>query len=181
MSQHLSIYDALRCSFLRIKKPPRQPKCRVCGENPSIKSMSDSAEASKMARGPTCSNSQPVAADPRVGTKHVTVEDYQKVREQDEPHVLLDVRVPEQFNLCSLPGAINIRLTELPERVGEVEALSGGTKSVYCICRRGNASLAATQLLDDLLLGHPKIKSVINVKGGLDAWRQRVDELFPKY
>lgn len=181
MSQHLLMYDSLRCSFLRIKKPPRQPKCCVCGESCSIKSMSDSAKASEMTRGPSCSNNKPFGVDILQGMQHITPEYYQDIRRQNEPHILLDVRVPEQFELCSLPGAVNIRLKDLRERIGEVEELSGGTKVVYCICRRGIASVAATQLLNDMICDHPNIKSVVNVRGGLDAWRQKVDKSFPRY
>ena len=179
MSQHLSMYDSLRGSFLRIKKPPRQAKCIVCGPNSTIKSMAESAAVSKQARGPGCSIS--FAAHCLPEGRQVTPEEYEKIRQSVEPHILLDVRVREQFDLCSLAGAVNINLRDLEGRVDEVEALSGGTKPVYCLCRRGIASAAATQFLNDVLLEHPKIHSVINIKGGLDEWRRKVDKSFPTY
>lgn len=175
------MYDSLRCSFLRIKKPPRQAKCQVCGPDASIRSMSDSAEVSKEARGPSCSIDNPNTAPILPDNIQVSPEDYEAIRQRAEPHVLLDVRVPEQFDLCSLSGAVNIRLRELEDRVNEVETLSGGTKPVYCICRRGFASADATQLLSDMLPEHPRIHSVINIKGGLDEWRRKVDKFFPRY
>lgn len=182
MAHHLLMYDSLRCSFLRIKKPPRQSRCLVCGDHPSIASMADSDEASKAARGPSCAvNESTVGVEGLEDLQHITPDDYHMLRVQNEPHVLLDVRVPEQFALCSLPGAVNIQLKELHDRVAEVALLSNGTKPVYCICRRGKASVSATLLLNKVLTQHPKIKAVVNVKGGLDAWRQTVDESFPRY
>lgn len=181
MSQHLSMYDSLRCSFLRIKKPPRQPKCLVCGPNATIKSMVESANVSKEARGPSCSIVNSSTMNSLADGNQITVEGYKEIRQRDESHILLDVRVPEQFDLCSLTGAVNIPLNDLKDRIDEVEALSGGVKPVYCICRRGIASVSATQLLNDVLPEHPKIHSVINIKKGLDEWRREVDKGFPRY
>jgi adenylyltransferase/sulfurtransferase len=181
MSQHLSMYDSLRCSFLRIKKPPRQAKCLVCGPDATIKSMTESAEASKQARGPSCSIDNKKTTNDLPDENQITPEDYEKIRQRDDPHILLDVRVPEQFDLCSLAGAVNICLKDLEDRIEEVEALSSGTRPVYCMCRRGIASVSATQLLSDILTEHPKIHSVTNIKGGLDEWRRKVDKSFPRY
>jgi adenylyltransferase/sulfurtransferase len=143
--------------------------------------MSESAEASKQARGPSCSINDQNTSNILPDRNQITPEDYEKIRQRGEPHVLLDVRVPEQFDLCSLAGAVNFSLKDLEDRVEDVEALSGGKKPVYCLCRRGIASVFATQLLFDMLPEHPKIHSVINIKGGLDAWRQKVDKSFPRY
>lgn len=180
VSNHLLMYDSLRCSFLRIKKPHRQANCHVCGPSASIKSMKESAEASMSARGPSCALSTSLGI-PCEDVQEVSVTDYDRLRKRNEPHVLLDVRVPEQVEICALPGAINIPLKALLKRIDEVENLSDGSKPVYCICRRGIFSVAATRLLSKELTEHPKIKSVINIKGGLDAWRRKVDPSFPTY
>ena len=107
--------------------------------------------------------------------------DYAKLRRSGTPHVLLDVRVKEQFELCTLPGATNIPLEVLKESLGVVEELSEGTKPVYCLCRRGIASVAATKILQDAAQNHPNIHSVADISGGLDSWRRDVDNQFPKY
>ena len=48
--------------------------------------------------------------------------------------------------------------------------------NIYCVCRRGNDSILATQLL--LQLG---FHNVFNVTGGLTAWKDTVDPAFPMY
>jgi adenylyltransferase/sulfurtransferase len=93
----------------------------------------------------------------------------------------LDVRVKEQYDLCSLPGAINIPLASIEKRMDEISKLSNGTKPVYCLCRRGNASVQATKLIFQAANQYPLIHSVKNITGGLDAWRANVDPSFPNY
>jgi adenylyltransferase and sulfurtransferase len=179
------MYDSLGCSFHRIKKPAKQPKCPVCGPEAVIRSMEDSDDQS-LTRGPSCSigsnqstaNSSTQELPPRLV---VTCEVYNELRERGQPHILLDVRVEEQFTLCSLDGAVNIPLDSLSENLNRVEQLSNGIYPIYCICRRGLASVTATKILSDAIPTHPRIHSVANVRGGLDLWRRRVDSSFPKY
>jgi adenylyltransferase/sulfurtransferase len=141
--------------------------------------MEDSIAASESARGPSCT----VNLIPRSlpGTYEISCVDYHRIRKQGETHILLDVRVPEQYDLCALPGAVNIPANELQEKLDDIAKLSEGTKPVYCMCRRGIASAAATDIIREALHQHPAIHSVRNIKGGLDAWRAQVDESFPRY
>lgn len=173
------MYDSLQCSFLQIKKPKRQPNCPVCSTDATITSMMESYAASESARGPSCCvQERPQELE---GSSSVTCVDYHRIRQLGEPHILLDVRVKEQFDLCSLPGGINIPLASIPQRLDEIATLSNGTKPIYCLCRRGIASAAATSLICDAQEKFPAICSVKNINGGLDSWRIQVDGSFPKY
>lgn len=59
--------------------------------------------------------------------------------------VLLDVRTPEEFATGHLPGAINIPLTELPQRQRELDAYRGD--DLWLVCRTGmRAERAARHL-----------------------------------
>jgi adenylyltransferase/sulfurtransferase len=173
------MYDSLQCSFLRIKKPPRLRNCPVCGTDATITSMKDSYDASATARGPSCS--MPDKSPELEASISIDCIDYERLRQSQEPHILLDVRVKEQYDLCSLPGAINIPLGSVPQRMDDISSLSNGTKAVYCICRRGIASAMATKLILDSLQNFPSIHSVKNITGGLDEWRLQVDGSFPTY
>jgi adenylyltransferase/sulfurtransferase len=181
------MYDALQGTFLRIQKPPKQPKCPVCGTNPTIRTMEESYRASQQARGPTCGGRNATATVPP--GLNISACDYAKLRQQSTKHILLDVRVKEQFELCHLPGSVNVPLSILPESMDKIAALSNGTKPVYCLCRRGNASATATQIISDAMNVNSidtattaaSIHSVMNISGGLDAWRIQVDPSFPRY
>lgn len=178
MHDKLTMYDSLACSFLRIKKPPKQPKCPVCGPNATIKSMEDYHEVSQAMRGPSCG----VLVKPEVSPAlQISCVDYKTVRDNGEPHILLDVRVKEQYDLCSLKGAVNLPLAHLEQNLSLIGELSGGNKTIYCLCRRGIASVQATKVLEKAMKDHPQIHSVKNIEGGLDSWRTKVDKKFPKY
>ena len=193
MNNRLLMYDALECTFLNLKKPQKQPTCPVCStDHATILSMEDSAKDLQATRGPaSCEVDRPSALDDKY---HVTCAEYAELRnrkaEQQEqpPILLLDVRVKEQYDLCSLGEAINIPLETLSQNFDRVEKLSNGwTKSIFCLCRRGIASVEATKLLNDHIIVNkeqPKKDAVVtvkNIKGGLDAWRMQVDKSFPQY
>lgn len=60
---------------------------------------------------------------------------------------IVDVRTPEEFAAGHVPGAINIPLNEVPERVEELRALP--TPLVLC-CRSGARSDNAMRYLQQL-------------------------------
>jgi rhodanese-related sulfurtransferase len=180
MHSRLLMYDALECSFLTVKKPSKRPDCPVCGTQPSIRSMQQSRENLVAARGPTTSATQ-VCNSPLPEDCNVSCKDYHQLREQGFPHVLVDVRVKQQFEMCHLDGAINIPLANLPDELDRIQALSNNGKPIYCICRRGVASTQAAQILLEARASHAHIHSVRNITGGLTAWHDQVDGSFPKY
>lgn len=184
MHDRILIYDGLQCSFRSIKKPPKQPKCPVCSkENSTIHTMEDCHKNLVNSRGPSVS---PLCLFSANSTERdrldVTCLDYkEQIIDLNIPHVLLDVRAKRQFDLCALNQAINIPLSNLVDKLDVIETLSDGTKPIYCICRRGIASAEATRILSQAILSRPKIHSVRNIRGGLAAWQQDVDNRFPKY
>jgi len=207
MNDRLLVYDALQCSFLTLKKPTNKKHisdCPVCGKSPTILSMEDSDRDLQSVRGPASyceANALPTSLE---DAYQVTPAEYYKLLQQrpqrqenhtsnHHDHILLDVRVKEQYELCSLDHAINVPLESLPDNLDRLEELTGGwTKPIYCLCRRGIASVEATKLLVDHIMSTTittpintdsdtttgKIK---NIQGGLDAWRKQVDASFPRY
>ena len=180
LSDRLLMYDSSECSFIRIKKPPKQQKCPVSGTNPTIKSMEESYAASEKARGPSCC-AMNMAREEISDSLCISCEEYDQIRHDGEEHVLLDVRVKEQFDLVSLPGAINIPLHSITQQMEEISNLADGSKPIYCICRRGIASVTATNIIAKAAHEFPNISTVKNVNGGLNSWQAKVDETFPKY
>lgn len=97
--------------------------------------------------------------------KKITVTDFHSAREKNPHAVVLDVRTPEELGgeLGALRGVINIPVQELESRLRELDGKKSGT--VYVICRSGNRSRTATDLLNE------KGFSALNVEGGMKAWR----------
>jgi adenylyltransferase/sulfurtransferase len=89
-----------------------------------------------------------------------------------EDLVLLDVREPEELQICSIDGALNIPLSQFAQRFEELDR----SKTIVCICHHGMRSANAAGFLaendfDDLL----------NLTGGVDAWAEQVDPSMPRY
>ena len=99
------------------------------------------------------------------------------------PHILLDVRPQHHFEICALPGAINLPLKQLGGSLDVVSRLQkesmavGGSGEpnqtslpVFVLCRRGVSSVKATRLLVDA--GFDRVR---NIDGGLTQWAESVD------
>lgn len=77
----------------------------------------------------------------------INVQDYQyQFYKPQQPHLLLDVRTVEEFDEARIPGAVNIPLDDLPGRVAEVSEAAGDAPIVV-VCRSGNRSIMAAQIL----------------------------------
>ena len=87
--------------------------------------------------------------------------------------VLLDVRNPDEHELCQLPGAVLLPLPELPERADELEPYRGRTIVVYC--HHGVRSLSGAAFLSSLGF------STTSLRGGIEAWSREVDPSVPTY
>ena len=175
MHDRLLMYDSLRCSFMNIKKGKKRSNCAICGPEPSISNMADSKSVSSLARGPQQCGMPPNNTLPP--EMNISCRDYYQLCLDKTPHVLLDLRVHRQYELCSLQGSVNIELSSLENEIDALKGLSGGgSKAVYCLCRRGIASAEAAKILSSKLS-----TKVYNIKGGLNSWVTDVDPSFPMY
>ena len=184
------MYDSLSCSFYKIQKPKQLPTCEVCSDEPIITSMLQSFLTLKNARGPNsipCADSSLLPAENNVSCKDY----YDQCIRTKRPHVLLDVRVKQQYDMCSLPNSTNIPLEELQglqnindifsnqEKKEDEDSVAPTSKPIYCICRRGIASVEAVNML--LEKSNDEACFVYNIDGGLSSWTDEVDPSFPKY
>jgi rhodanese-related sulfurtransferase len=85
---------------------------------------------------------------------------------------LLDVRMPEEVAIASLPGAMAIPLAELPARCTEIPR----DKPVVAFCHHGVRSASAGHFLE-----RSGFKDVSHLSGGIDAWSQLIDPAVPRY
>ena len=85
---------------------------------------------------------------------------------------LLDVREAWEFRIVHFPGSILMPLSEVGERVGELDA----DACTVVICHHGVRSRAAAMLLEQR-----GFTDVINLKGGIDAWAREINPAMPVY
>jgi rhodanese-related sulfurtransferase len=102
---------------------------------------------------------------PTARLKTCSVEQLKKSVERAAVNVL-DVRDPQELSgeLGELSGAVNVPLTQLKQRLGELS--TKGREDIVVVCRTGSRSEAAARILQD-----SGFERVFVLKGGLTAWR----------
>lgn len=85
---------------------------------------------------------------------------------------LLDVRLPEELELAALPGALNIPLHELPDRLAELNPEA----PIAVLCHHGVRSDRAARFLE-----YNGFADVSHLEGGIDAWSLQLDPALPRY
>ena len=105
--------------------------------------------------------------------QEITVEELkQKMDAHERDLFVLDVREPQEFQICRIPGTVLIPLGEVPRRAGELDK----AKEIVVQCKSGIRSAKAAEFLRSS--GFPRVK---NLKGGILAWIDRIDPSQPKY
>jgi adenylyltransferase/sulfurtransferase len=102
----------------------------------------------------------------------ISVTELRQLRMEQRAHTLLDVRESWEREIASLPDSLHIPLHEIPERLKELDAGS----AIIVVCKVG----ARSQLAADFLLAQG-FSRVVNLRGGMDAWRFEVDPRLPSY
>ena len=77
------------------------------------------------------------------------------------PFAFLDVRTPQEFAEGHVPGAINIPVQVLADRLSEVPK----NKRLYVYCRSGKRSTVASELL-----AKAGFSQVENVRASMNGW-----------
>jgi adenylyltransferase/sulfurtransferase len=160
----LILYDALAMTF-REFKVRRNPRCPMCGDHPSITKLIDYEQFCGM-RG----QEAPVPA--AGGLAETTVDELKARLDRGDKPFILDVRNPEEFQICRIPGSTLLPLPELPRRFGELER----QREMVVHCKSGVRSQKAIAFLRQQ--GFTKLS---NLKGGILAWADHIDRSMPKY
>ena len=162
----LMLYDALDMTF-REMKVRKNPKCPICGPNPTITQLIDYQEFCGV-RG-----AEPApAAGADAAMTEITPAEYQARLDAGDRPLLLDVRNPEELQICRIPDSLFIPLPELARRVGEIDK----SREVVVHCKSGGRSAKAAEFLREA--GFPK---VLNMTGGILRYIDEVDPSQPKY
>ncbi|MEI7920715.1 MAG: molybdopterin-synthase adenylyltransferase MoeB [Planctomycetota bacterium] len=164
----LMLYDALDMSF-REMKVRKNPKCPICGPNKTITALID-YEA--FCSGGNLTGSHSTSTEEPQAVREMESKTLQARVAKGDNLVILDVRNPEEIDICRIQGSVVIPLPELPKRLGE---LSAGDEIVVH-CKSGMRSQKAIKILQSA-----GFKNLHNLTGGILAWIQDVDKNLPTY
>jgi adenylyltransferase/sulfurtransferase len=159
----LLLYDALQMRFRELKLR-RDTECPVCGDHPTIHELID--------YDAFCGITPPAPATAQSGIPEVTPEELKAQLDRGDDVFVLDVREPNEFQICRIAGSTLIPLGELAQRTGELDR----NREMVVHCKMGGRSAKAVALLQER--GFTKVR---NLKGGILSWIDRVDPSQPKY
>src|SRR5215216_5234390 len=150
-------FDALKLQFRELKLR-RDPKCPVCGENPTIFAPID--------------YDQFCGARDNASVPAISVQELKGKMDARDAFELIDVREPFELEIARIDGAKLIPLGEVPERAEELDR----DQTLILHCHSGRRSAQAVQLLKER-----GFANVYNLEGGIDAWSDLIDPAVPKY
>jgi len=159
----LLLFNALDMKFRELKLR-RDPKCPMCGDNPTITELIDYEMFCGITPEPAVSKSNP---------DEVSVEEMQRAMKDPKLGIkIIDVREPDEYQIAHINGVPLYPLSTLQQRFTELDP----NQQYYIHCKSGVRSLRALQFLREQ--GFKYLKSV---KGGISAWSDEIDHRVPKY
>uniref|UniRef100_A0A8C7TPR3 Molybdenum cofactor synthesis 3 n=1 Tax=Oncorhynchus mykiss TaxID=8022 RepID=A0A8C7TPR3_ONCMY len=123
-------------------------------------------------------------------SKDQRVSEYKAIVDNTAVHLLLNVRPLVEVDICYLPTSLSILLfiylfiLPLFNQVGKLRTKQMSSASqvpVYVICKLGNDSQKAVQVLERMSGSEVDCVTANNICGGLMAWAQKIDPSFPQY
>jgi len=88
---------------------------------------------------------------------------HEMLENNPEEIILLDVRTEGEYNAEYIPGAINIPLSDLENRIDELDS----SKAIIVYCKSGGRSRTASETLAQ------RGFVVYNMEGGINAWKEK--------
>ena len=90
---------------------------------------------------------------------------------KDKVVELIDVRENNEYHYCKIDGSMHIRMNDITSSIHELSK-----ESRYAIiCHSGVRSAMVCEYL--LKLGY----NVVNVRGGIDRWAEKIDKSINRY
>ncbi len=157
----LVLFDALKMKFRELKLR-KDPNCPICSDHPTQDELID--------------YEQFCGIDPRAETVEqafeISAPQLKAWLDEGRPVTILDVRNPQEWEICRIEGATLIPLPELQDRLGELDPAA----TIVAQCHSGMRSARAVNFLRQM-----GFSRAINLAGGIDAWSAQVDPSVPRY
>ena len=158
------IYDALKMKFRELKLR-KDPDCPVCGTHPTVTKLIDYEQFC----GVVPAAPEPVAVN---NATEITAVELKQRLDRGDALKIVDVREPNEYQINRIPGSQLIPLGDIPKRYVELNK----NDEIVVQCKSGARSAKAADFLRSV--GFTRI---LNLKGGILDWVDKVDPSQPKY
>ena len=103
--------------------------------------------------------------------KEISVQELKEKMDQGEPFKLIDVREPDEADICEIGGEL-IPMGTIMDRVEDLPK----DRPLVVHCRSGKRSGKIVEKLEE-----QGFDNAYNLKGGILAWSDEIDPSLPKY
>jgi len=158
------IYDALKMKFRELKLR-KDPDCPVCGTHPTVTTLIAYEQFCGVAPAP----SQPASVN---GATEITAVELKQRLDRGDQITIVDVREPHEYQINRIAGSTLIPLGDIPRRFNELDP----DDEIVVQCKVGARSARAAEFLRSVGFGR-----VLNLRGGILDWIDKVDPSQPKY
>jgi len=159
----LMLFNALDMKFRELKLR-KDPKCPVCGPNPTVTELIDYEMFCGI---------QPEPVNPGSNPDEVSLLEMKKALETPSLGIkVIDVREADEQQIAHIAGVPLVPLSTLPQRFTDLDP----NVQYYLHCKSGVRSMKALRFLRE-----QGFKYVKSVKGGINGWSDEVDPSVPKY
>ncbi|KAK1776943.1 hypothetical protein QBC45DRAFT_418051 [Copromyces sp. CBS 386.78] len=193
-------------TFRALKMAPRKKNCFACGEGSQARLTLEGLKRGEPDYEFFCGG---LGSGPKQGVlseaERISPREFvERVQQQGKEegkgkYVVLDTREKEHFSFGSIEGAVNVPFGKLLSKAAqlkrsgetpEVEDIlppevkiedGGGDENVpiYVVCRRGLDSQEAVEKLKEMGLDRGGKRKIVDIAGGMKAWKEQVDPSFP--
>ena len=159
----LMLFNALDMKFRELKLR-KDPKCPLCGPNPSVTELIDYEMFCGILPEPVNPGSNP---------DEVSLQEMQKALDTPSLGIkVIDVREADEQQIARIAGVPLVPLSTLPQRFTDLDP----NVQYYIHCKSGVRSMKALRFLRE-----QGFKYVKSVKGGINGWADEIDPSVPKY
>jgi adenylyltransferase/sulfurtransferase len=159
----LMLFNALDMKFRELKLR-KDPKCPLCGPNPSVTELIDYEMFCGILPEPVNPGSNP---------DEVSLQEMKKALDTPSLGIkVIDVREADEQQIARIAGVPLVPLSTLPQRFTDLDP----NVQYYIHCKSGVRSMKALRFLRE-----QGFKYVKSVKGGINGWADEIDASVPKY
>lgn len=161
ITHRLVLFDGLAGTYRSVKWR-RDPGCPVCGDHPTITELIDYQQFCGLpSSAPAAEAAERSPAGDGQGLNALEASELIERRGVQ----VIDVRKVDEYRRGHIPGALQVPLEELREKLGELDR---GWETTIVVCHIGQRSADGADILREAGFGN-----VYNLRGGMVGWINR--------